>query len=295
MPTPFTILRTVAVLLALLLAACEPAAPERLSFAALGSTGTGGLGQRAVAQAVAATGRDDGLDLVLLLGDVFRREGVDGLDDPQWEKKFSAAYPAKGLDLPFYAVAGNRDHRGDVTAMTAFDRDPRWRMPALSYRLDRRLDDGVMVSFIALDTTVLRRSDEAGRSQRRWLADTLAAAAADWLVVYGHDPILRINGEPDPALGPLLPLLHHHGLDLYLSGEEQVLGVQRDAAGALHVASGAGAMVSDPPGHAGMEAHVPRQGFVHVRLEPAALQLRLIDRDGVIHYQRRLGQDESGG
>ena len=153
----------------------------------------------------------------------------------------------------------------------------------------------VMVSFVALDTTVLRRSDDAGRAQRRWLAETLAEAAADWLVVFGHDPILRINGELDPALGPLLPLLHRHGLDLYLTGEEQVLGVQRDAAGALHVASGAGAMVSDPPGHAGMEAHVPRQGFVHVRLEPATLRLRLIDRDGTVHYNRRLQRDESGG
>jgi hypothetical protein len=295
MRTPATSFRAGIVLLCLLLAACEPAAPERLSFAALGSTGTGGLGQRAVAQAVAATGRDDGLDLVLLLGDVFRRDGITGLDDPQWEKKFSAAYPSRGLDLPFYAVAGNRDHRGDVEAMTAYDRDPRWRMPALSYRLDRRLEEDVLVSFVALDTTVLRRSDEAGRAQRRWLAETLAAAAADWLVVFGHDPILRINGELDPALGPLLPLLHRHGLDLYLSGEEQVLGVQRDAAGALHVASGAGAMVSDPPGHAGMEAHVPRQGFVHVRLEPATLRLRLIDRDGTVHYQRRLQRDESGG
>ena len=54
------------------------------------------------------------------------------------------------------------------------------------------------------------------------------------------------------------------------------------------------AMVSDPPGHAGMEAHVPRQGFVHVRLEPAALQLRLIDRDGTIHYRRRLEREVAG-
>ena len=85
MPTPFTILRTAAVLLSLLLAACEPAAPERLSFAALGSTGTGGLGQRAVAQSVAATGRDDGLDLVLLKpqlsGDLADGTRVGGLGD----------------------------------------------------------------------------------------------------------------------------------------------------------------------------------------------------------------------
>lgn len=283
------------VLAASLLAACGPAEPDRLSFAALGSTGTGGLGQRAVGQALAATGRDHGLDFVILLGDVFRREGVDGPDDPQWQTKFTRAYPIDGLDLPFYAVAGNRDHRGDLAAMVDYDGDPRWRMPGPSYRLDRTLAGGERVTFVALDTTTLRAGGEAGRAQRRWLTRTLADAAADWLVVYGHDPILRIDGDTDPALAALLPLLHRHGLDLYLSAEEQVLGVQQDSRGALHVASGAGAMVSDPPGHAGMEAHVPRQGFTYVRIEAASLRLRLVDRDGLVRFTRVAHRRPPGG
>lgn len=275
-------------LLCALLSACEPADPERLSFAALGSTGTGGEAQRAVGQAMAAGGRDLGLDLVLLLGDNFRRHGVTGVDDPQWQTKFSAAYPADGLDVPFYAIAGNRDHRGDVEALVRYDGDPRWRMPALSYRLDRRLADGTRVSFIALDTPSLIRGGEAARAQRSWLAKTLAAADADWLIVYGHEPFLRVNGDRDPALAPLLPLLHRYGLDLYLSAEEQVLGIQRDARGALHVASGAGAMVSDPPTHPGMAVQIPRQGFVHAQLDGRTLTLRLVDRDGVVRHRQRL-------
>jgi len=267
------------------LMACGPGPPERLAFAALGNTGTGGLAQRAVGRSMAATGRDQGLDFVLLLGDNFRRHGVADEDDPQWTHKFVDAYPEDGLPVPFYAVAGNRDHRGSLAALTGYGGDGRWRMPALWYRFDETLADGRSATFIGLDTPSLRRGDAVAREQTDWLVRTLAALEPGWLIVFAHDPLIQVGGARDPDLVHLLPLLQRHGLDLYLSGEQTVLALQRDAAGALHVASGAGAMMIDLPPAPGVLALVPRQGFAHVRLDALGLELRFIDRDGNVRHR----------
>ena len=79
--------------------------PDRPSvkFAALGDVGSGTHEQVRVADAMAATAADAGLDCVLLLGDNFYTRADDTTTEALWRDRFEGIYPrlAEELDLAF--------------------------------------------------------------------------------------------------------------------------------------------------------------------------------------------------
>src|SRR5262245_60003455 len=79
-----------------------------LRFIAVGDTGRGDDGIRAVAAAMKDVCDHRGCDFILLLGDNIYYAGVDSVTDPQWQTKFEEPYAA--IDLPFYAALGNHDY-----------------------------------------------------------------------------------------------------------------------------------------------------------------------------------------
>ena len=269
------------VLAALLpVAGCGCGGSPELRFAALGSTGTGGEAQHAVAGALARWHDREDLDFVVLLGDNFRPAGVVSTDDPLWRTRFSDVYSRRGLPLPFLAVPGDRDHDGDIDAQIVYAGDDRWDMPGRYYRMEYRLTGGRSVELYVIDTTRLRDRENPDSQQLAWLSGKLAASTADWRIVAGHHGILRVDGKPDRYLSrTILPLLQDHAVDLYLSGREHVLAFQTDPAGMLHVTSGAGALVSDPRPSPGIACLAPRQGFVAITVARRQLRLAAVDRD----------------
>ena len=158
---------------------------------------------------------------VVLLGDNFYYRGVEKNTSVRFQETFEEVYtPAAFLDLPFYVVAGNHDHLGDVQAQIDYhDKSLRWHFPSLFYLLPfnftsstgvRRRLDLVMIDTVNLagacavdfpGCPLLGPADPvAAEAQWAWLNATLGNSTADHLVVGGHFPVYR----PARAIGPVL-------------------------------------------------------------------------------------------
>ena len=72
----------------------------------------------------------NGVDHVMLLGDNFYGSGIHGTDEScRFKKTFEDIYNASSLEnVPFYAIAGNHDHGGNVSAQIAYSGvQSRWK------------------------------------------------------------------------------------------------------------------------------------------------------------------------
>lgn len=146
-----------------LLAGCSDA-PASVRFVALGDIGTGGPGQRRVAEAVALRARAEPIDLLLTLGDNFYPTGVWSTDDPQWASTIEDVYADPALRVEIRPTLGNHDHQGFPLAQVAYSRvSERWRMPAPYYSFSRTLRGGDEVAFFAIDTEMIRTGLTPGR------------------------------------------------------------------------------------------------------------------------------------
>lgn len=182
---------------------------------------------------------------VLLLGDNFYTHGVDSVDSVRFNITFEQVYPpASFQELPFYVIAGNHDHRGNVEAQIDYhSRSTRWHFPQLYYTLNFNFTStsGVLrtVDLIMIDTVDLAGAciDEypgcplvqslediqAAETQWTWLDEQLNKSTADFLWVAGHFPIYSAgsDGTTDILVERLLPKLQSVGAH-YISGHDHM-------------------------------------------------------------------------
>src|SRR5579871_4235345 len=111
-PFFITSLALVAFLLASSVGAC---AAESLHFLVVGDTGSGAQQQKEVAEAMARYAakhqKSNPVIFVMMVGDNFYENGVQTVDDPQWQEKFEGIYDTNRLGVPFFVVLGNHDWR----------------------------------------------------------------------------------------------------------------------------------------------------------------------------------------
>lgn len=178
---------------------------DELRILLLGDTGSGNEEQRQIAEASAKTCQEQGCDLVLLLGDNFIQEGVSGLDDPQFDNKFESIY---SHDLPFYAVLGNHDLRGDWRAQIDYTKmNQRWMMPDVNYTFT-----GGPVLFKAINTTCTICS----------LATIFGKNPKPWKIVFGHRPLVT-SGRHRGMIALERWLIRKAKPDFMFSGHNHIL------------------------------------------------------------------------
>jgi tartrate-resistant acid phosphatase type 5 len=99
----------------------------------LSDVGSGSDEQRRIAEAAEKTCEERGCDFVLLGGDNFIQQGITCVNDEQLESKFESMY---GLNVPFFAVLGNHDLKGNWRAQIDYTLlSERWNMPAVNYEV----------------------------------------------------------------------------------------------------------------------------------------------------------------
>lgn len=323
---------TVAVVVVVLLAALPPPAalgPGRsksLRFVALGDWG--GLPvppyttplEQTTAHRLGIVAETLGADFVVSLGDNFYFDGVRDSTDRRFKETFEDIFSAESLrDVPWYVLAGNHDHSGNVSAQIAYSNSSkRWNFPDYYYSVDFSLGGGgaaVTVTLLMLDTVLLcGNSDDFAGGQPRgpgdsrsagkqlhWIRNKLENSRADFLLVAGHYPVWSVSehGPTDCLVRHLQPLLTQHRVSAYLCGHDHNLQLIQESVGATaYVVSGAGNFMDNSTRH---RERVPEGwlrffyadvvslgGFVHVEITEEEMLLTYVASIGKSLFQARV-------
>lgn len=252
--------------------------PQELSFLVIGDWGAGGPLQRRVADAMVRVAAQVNASFVVSTGDNIYPNGVTSESDPQWKTKFEKVY-AK-LELPWWSVLGNHDHRGNPDAQISYARvNPRWNMPGRTWRND--LTGGL--SIIGIDTTPMIQGAEGWRKQLDWLDATLTSKPASVSIVVGHHPLRSYGHYGDTSLfvKNLKPIFDRHRVSLYMCGHDHDMQLIRNPDDQFScLVSGAGG--GERPTRMGAHSKIAytNGGFACVRASGSELSVELFDSGG---------------
>ena len=257
----------------------------QISFFALGDQGRGNHRQRKVSDMMETVCQQDrDVNFTLLLGDNFYWDGVHSIDDPKWLDQFELAYNTPCLrGMPFYAVLGNHDYKGNPQAQVVYSQkrlgSARWRMPSSFYVRDfGSFNNRALIRLVALDTNQpMAEQLELIQKAFKNPEDSI------WKMAAGHHQIRSFSskyGDNQKLIDSLLPLLQQYQVDMYFCGHSHNLQLITRAAEPLYVISGAGGarirkIKNDTTGSLiyGAERH----GFVKIDATPLDLSIKFIE------------------
>jgi len=229
-------------------------------FVALGDAGEGNDAQYAIASAIGSVCAARGCDFALYMGDNFYNDGVETVDDSQFEEKFELPYA--DLDFPFYVALGNHDYGGNGLGNMRDKPDPqvaytehseKWTLPDRYHAFD-----ATHVRFLALDTNAVLWSSvwETADAQIEWLRQTTTETNHPWRIAFGHHPYISngqhgsagnyegLSGIPIISGDDLKALFDEEicgTVDVYLSGHDHDMQWLEPTCGTHFIVSGAGA------------------------------------------------------
>ncbi|KAM9115194.1 tartrate-resistant acid phosphatase type 5 isoform 1-T3 [Pangshura tecta] len=258
-----------------------------------------------------------GADFILSLGDNFYYNGVRDVNDKRFQDTFEAVFKAQALrKVPWYVLAGNHDHSGNVSAQIAYSKvSKRWNFPSYYYSLKFKVpQSNATVALLMIDTvTLCGNSDDfqsqqpqqprdmgLARSQLAWLRKQMAASQDDYLLVAGHYPVWSVaeHGPTHCLVKHLQPLLLKYQATAYLCGHDHNLQYLQDKAGVGYVLSGAGNFVENsrkhyhkvPEGYLRFFYAEPASlgGFAYVEIDGKELSVTYIEASGKSLYKTSL-------
>ena len=285
----------VSLALMLFLAGTAALAQSRVSLLVVGDWGTGGQPARRVGEAMAAQHAVLPADAIISTGDNIYNSGVKSVDDPQWISKFEKIYPAARLPIPFWAVLGNHDHRGNPDAQVDYTGKKladgsvtRWRMPARNWSTVFKSSDGkVRVRVVGIDTQELVVGEAARKLRLAWIDSVLASAKEEWIVCVGHHPVYAHGhyGNTPVLVKKLAPILEKHGVNAYLNGHEHDLQLIRRINGVRYIISGAGSGTRKTGTGKNTEFASQSLGFFRLDFDAQRLHIRAIGSDGLMLHE----------
>ena len=172
-------------------------------------------------------------DFRFLLGDNFYTDsGIKSVTDPLWSL-FTEHVAPPGINITHFAILGNHDYKGDVTAQITYSRVNRhWFMPHQFYFVRFERPSFNLCAWFLDSQMILRGTISEKIHQLRWLEQSLSAEdRCTWKVVSAHHPAMHATGKNRLAIlgRTLVPILTRHGVDLFLSGHEHNSQVIRPA------------------------------------------------------------------
>lgn len=195
-----------------------------VKFAAIGDTGTGGKGQREVADTMVRYWHAYPFEFVLMMGD-----NMYGGESPRdFEEKFSNVYkPLLDGKVKFYASLGNHD----LSLQANYEN---FNMNGKEYYRFKKGN----VAFYALNSTYV------DQKQVKWLQEQLALDTSEWKVCFfHHSPYssAKSHGSDDGLRTILEPLFVQYGVNMVITGHDHVYERIKPQQGIYYFVSGAGA------------------------------------------------------
>ncbi|WP_116451842.1 metallophosphoesterase family protein [Blastococcus litoris] len=252
-------------------------AADRLSFAAVGDTGSGGRQAMAVANRMAEGYRRAPYGLVTHLGDLCYYGSVEDRFDDVFTRPMR---PLIDAGVRFELAIGNHDgdlHHSDAS-LAEIDAELRLLgTPARHYTSSHG-----PVDFFYLDSSTPGLFGDDSSEQLEWLDDALASSTNQWKVVCMHHPVYSSgsHGSTPGADEVLEPLLGRRKVDLVLSGHDHHYERTRPQDGVTYVVSGGGCKTT-PVGRSRFTAAAASAlQYLHVDVVDDRLTGRSIRADG---------------
>ena len=186
---------------------------------------------------------------IMTCGDNFYESGIEGDEYSSRFRTFEEGFPQPQLrNIPFFAIAGNHDHMGNLSAQIAYsDHSSRWRFPSMWYTFSEiaLFNDGrnATTQIVYIDTLALvgdpilctnpqqwqafikiqcdmQRLYRA--QQQEWLETTLNASKADYLWIAGHHGMFGHceNGPYRDVINYVLPLMRAYNVTGYIGAHD---------------------------------------------------------------------------
>jgi 3',5'-cyclic AMP phosphodiesterase CpdA len=251
--------------------------PDRVTFAAVGDTGSGGRQAMAVADRMAQGYRDAPYGLVAHLGDLCYYGSVEDRFDDVFTKPMR---PLIDAGVRFELAIGNHDgalHHSDAS-LAEIDAELRLLgTPARNYTTSHG-----PVDFFYLDSSAPGLFGEDAPTQLEWLDDALASSTNQWKVVCMHHPVYSsgAHGSTPGADEVLEPILARRAVDLVLTGHDHHYERTRPVHGVTYVVSGGGCKTTPVGRSRFTRAAASALQYLHVDVDGDRLTGRSVRADG---------------
>ncbi len=258
--------------------------------------------QKPIAELMGNMAENVDIECVIAAGDVHHFEGVRSVDDPLWMTNYELIYSHPELMIPWYAILGNHEYRGNTQAVLDYSKvSARWNVPDRYYTFAME-NDGVTVRFVMVDTAPLLdkyREDtekypdackQDMNKQLSWIDSVLTAAKEDWVLVVGHHPIYAETGKDDSERLDLQKRLDsilrkHKNVDMYLCGHiHNFQHIRKSDSNIDYVVNTSGSLSRKVKPVDGTKFCSGETGFSLISADKKVLNLHMINKEGKVIY-----------
>ncbi len=282
-------------------------AENRFNFYVISDSGRNGYyEQKSCAETMGTMAELYSPEFVAAAGDTHHFMGVESTTDPLWMTNFEEVYSHPELMIPWYAVCGNHEYRGNTQANIDYSAiSRRWQMPS-KYYTKYFEDKGTSLLVVFIDTPPLidkYRKDsekypdavqEDMNAQLAWLESTLKSSKADWKVVVGHHPIYAYTtkslSERTNMQERVDPILRKYGVDAYVSGHiHNFQHIRMEGCSMDYIQNSAASLARPVESVEGTQFCSSEEGFSIFSLDAKSLLVHFVDKHGrFIHTIERL-------
>ncbi len=258
--------------------------------------------QKPIAELMGNMAENVDIECVIAAGDVHHFEGVRSVNDPLWMTNYELIYSHPELMIPWYAILGNHEYRGNTQAVIDYSAvSARWNVPDRYYTFAME-NDGVTVRFVMVDTAPLldkyredtEKYPDACKQdmdkQLSWIDSLLTTSKEDWVLVVGHHPIFAETGKDDSERLDLQKRLDsilrkHTNVDMYLCGHiHNFQHIRKVDSNIDYVVNTSGSLSRKVKPIDGTRFCSGDTGFSLICADKKELNLHMINKEGKVIY-----------